>query len=257
MVCNFILGNSGQNKASNLEISQDFDTPLGNSKAKNQDPWKFHMIFSWSPPEFPLLFNWSLDFSRSVFSLSLEISCPQTPPLACFDFFWNSPFLVHPKDAPSAALWLTPSVFSKWKLLRWCTYRASFIDIRSVVLEFWALKYFRTSRVVFWLELLKILSILFEIWPVMTCKMMHQMCYGFYWSIKRWLKLAKNLGFFAHFQMFVVYALLYPMSYTARFCRTKGLIKIYIRVKFHQYSICVCEVKNFQSVLYRFNIHEI
>ena len=39
-----------------LEILQNSVTPLGNSKAKNQDPWKFHMIFSSSPLEIPLRF---------------------------------------------------------------------------------------------------------------------------------------------------------------------------------------------------------
>ena len=31
-------------------------TSLGNSEAKIQNPWKFHMIFSWSRPEIPLRF---------------------------------------------------------------------------------------------------------------------------------------------------------------------------------------------------------
>ena len=44
----FTLGNSGENKAPPLEISQKCITFLRNSKAKNQDPQKFHMIFPWS-----------------------------------------------------------------------------------------------------------------------------------------------------------------------------------------------------------------
>ena len=33
-------------------------TSLGNLKtSKSQDPWKFHMIFSWSPLEIPLCFK--------------------------------------------------------------------------------------------------------------------------------------------------------------------------------------------------------
>ena len=51
----FTLGNSRHNKDSQLEILENFVTHLGNSIAKNQDPWKFHM-FSWSPLEIPLLF---------------------------------------------------------------------------------------------------------------------------------------------------------------------------------------------------------
>ena len=33
-------------------------------------------------------------------------------------------------------------------------------------------------------------------------------------------------------------------------------MKIYNRGKFHQYSLCGCQVKNFQSFAYRFSIHE-
>ena len=37
----------------------DMVTPLGNSNAKNQNPWKFLMIFSGSPLEIPhFFFNW-------------------------------------------------------------------------------------------------------------------------------------------------------------------------------------------------------
>ena len=39
------------------------------------------------------------------------------------------------------------------------------------------------------------------------------------------------------------------MNYTPRFCQIKDLIKIYICGKFHQYSICSCEIKKFQSFL--------
>ena len=42
----FVPGNSGQNKASRLEIPQNCVTLLGNSENKNQEPWKFHIIFS-------------------------------------------------------------------------------------------------------------------------------------------------------------------------------------------------------------------
>ena len=52
----FAPGNSGQNKASLLEILQNCVTLLENSENKNQEPWKFHMIFSWSPLEIPLRF---------------------------------------------------------------------------------------------------------------------------------------------------------------------------------------------------------
>ena len=51
------LGNSGQNQAPPLEIPQNYVTNLYYIiEAKIQDPWKFHMIFSWSLPEIPLRF---------------------------------------------------------------------------------------------------------------------------------------------------------------------------------------------------------
>ena len=44
----FTPGNSRKNKGPSLEIPQIFVTPLGNSKAKNQESWKFYIIFSCS-----------------------------------------------------------------------------------------------------------------------------------------------------------------------------------------------------------------
>ena len=44
----FIPGNSRQNKAQLLDIPQNCAGSLINSKAKNKDPWKSHIIFSWS-----------------------------------------------------------------------------------------------------------------------------------------------------------------------------------------------------------------
>ena len=70
----FTPGNSRKNKAPSLEIPQIFVTPLGNSKAKNQESWKFYIIFSCSHQEIPY---------------------PQPPPPTSipplFGFFWNSP----------------------------------------------------------------------------------------------------------------------------------------------------------------------
>ena len=43
----FTFGNSRQNKASPLNFPQNYCvTPFRNFKAENQDPWKFHIIFS-------------------------------------------------------------------------------------------------------------------------------------------------------------------------------------------------------------------
>ena len=52
----FSPGNFRQNKAPPLEIPQNCVTFLGNSNTKNQDPWKFHIIFFWSILEIPLHF---------------------------------------------------------------------------------------------------------------------------------------------------------------------------------------------------------
>ena len=41
----FTSGNSRQIKGPPLEIVQDCVTSLGNSKTKNHDSWKFHMLF--------------------------------------------------------------------------------------------------------------------------------------------------------------------------------------------------------------------
>ena len=61
-----------------LDIPQIFVRSNGNSKAKNQDPWKFHFIFSWSPLQIP----------HAISLIPLEIPYPQLP---CLVFFWNSP----------------------------------------------------------------------------------------------------------------------------------------------------------------------
>ena len=79
--------------------------------------------------------------------------------------------------------------------------------------------------------------------PVMACKMMHQIAYGFYLSIKKCSKLGQKSA--AHFVSFFVYALLHRLSYAPRFCKLKDLIKIYICGTFQHYSICGREVKGF------------
>ena len=65
----FTPGNSRQIKAPPLEIVQICVTSLGNSKTKNQDPWKFHIIFSWSP----------LDIPQAISLIPLKIQYPQHP----------------------------------------------------------------------------------------------------------------------------------------------------------------------------------
>ena len=90
LVCHFT-------NASHLQILQTYAKPLGSCKAKNQDPWKFQMIFSW----LPLLGNfisflidpWNFHL-LTLFSIPLEIPCPK-PPVRIFSWinriylFWT------------------------------------------------------------------------------------------------------------------------------------------------------------------------
>ena len=92
----FTPENSRQNKAQPLlDMPQNCVKSLGNSKPKNKDPWpwKFHIIFSWSPfgnstsflinpSKFRMLFLW--------YPLKFHILNPS----ACLDFFYNSPMLI-------------------------------------------------------------------------------------------------------------------------------------------------------------------
>ena len=66
----------------------------------------------------------------------------------------------------------------------------------------------------------------------------------------------KPKNFRAHFRRFFVYALLRPMSHTSIFLQIEGVRKIHNRGKFHEYSICGCQVINFQSFSCWFSIHE-
>ena len=88
----------------------------------------------------------------------------------------------------------------------------------------------------------------------MTCKMMHQIWYDFYWSIMVEIG-PKNWIFGSSWEVYCICPLT-PYELRPRFCQMKKLIKIHIRGNFYQYSVCGCEAKNFQGFLYRFGIHE-
>ena len=47
--------------------------------------------------------------------------------------------------------------------------------------------------------------------------------------------------------MLLVCTLLRPMSYALIFCLVTDLVKVHNRGKFHQYSICSCQVESFQN----------
>ena len=69
------------------------------------------------------------------------------------------------------------------------------------------------------------------------------------------LETGPKIDFLVYFERFFVYAFLRPTSYVLRFWQMKDLIKIHIRVKFYQYNIRGCQVKNL-SFSYQFSIHE-
>ena len=54
------------------------------TRPKIQDQWKIRINFSWSPLGNPLLFYLILEFLHALFSIPLEILCPQLP---LFGFF--------------------------------------------------------------------------------------------------------------------------------------------------------------------------
>ena len=84
----FTLGYSRQNKASPLETPHNCVTPFINFKA-NQDPWKFHVIFSWSRPE-----NSTLFLSHKNKFIAIENKY-----LSEWSFFLNQKFLfVHERN---------------------------------------------------------------------------------------------------------------------------------------------------------------
>ena len=155
--------------------------------------------------------------------------------------------------APSAALWFAPSFFCKWKVLRWYIYHVSFIYIWILVPEFSNFNFFRTSKKYHFRLLLGSFwgltppnRVIWNLWPMMQCKLMHSICNGFYCIYRKWSKLNQKTWFFlAHFEWFLVYTLLHPMIYASSFSQ-KDLMKLHNHDKFHKYSNCGWEIINFQ-----------
>ena len=56
----------------------------------------------------------------------------------------------------------------------------------------------------------------------------------------------KKIDFLAIFKRFSGYGFLRPMSYARILGQMKGLMEIHNPGKFHQYSICGCQVMYFQ-----------
>ena len=89
----FTPENSRQNKAPPLEIPQSYVRSLESPKARNQDPWKFCISFSWLPLETPLCFYLDPGHTTCYLFDTLGNSKSSPPPPShtpCF-FFWGSP----------------------------------------------------------------------------------------------------------------------------------------------------------------------
>ena len=62
---------------------------------------------------------------------------------------------------------------------------------------------------------------------------MHQTYDGFHFILKKYLKLSQKIDFLAHFEGFLVYAFLRPMSYTPIVDQIKRFMEVHNRGKFH------------------------
>ena len=93
----------------------------------------------------------------------------------------------------------------------------------------------------------------FKFWPVMLCKVMHQICDRFYFIVKKCSRISQKTDFLANIERFFGYAL-WVMPQFLR--QMKDLMKIYNRGKFHPYSICGSKVIKCQMFSWRCTIHE-
>ena len=146
-------------------------------------------------------------------------------------------------DAAPTRPFINTLMFCIFKVFRWYTSGPSFTYVWFLVLEFLDLKCFHTTRkynfrlllsvflnVTHW-NVLKFVCL--EFWPVMQCIVIHQAFDGFHFILKKHLKLSKKIDFLAHFERFLVYAFLRPMSYTPIFCQIKRLMEVHNCGKFH------------------------
>ena len=88
-------------------------------------------------------------------------------------------------------------------------------------------------------------QIILKFGTVMQCNITYHIQYSFSYSSKNSKKSQKTY-FLALLQSFFFYTFLRPMSNAPIFCQMKDLMKIHNRGKFHQHSICGCQVSNFQ-----------
>ena len=67
----------------------------------------------------------------------------------------------------------------------------------------------------------------------MQCIVMHEAYDGFHFIVKKHLKLSQKIDFLAHFERFLIYAFLRPMSYTPIIYQIKPLMEVHNHGKFH------------------------
>ena len=158
----------------------------------------------------------------------------------------------------------THSFFGIWKVFRRYISGRRFIYVSFVVPEFSNFKWFRSSRKYhFKLPLggflaitpLKCSQILLKFWPVMQCKVMHDIGHGFYCTIKKWSKLGKKTDFLTQFCRFLVspsYALSFRPQSSAKL---KVLWRYIIVVSFISIAFVVAKLWVFKGFRSSKNYH--
>ena len=97
--------------------------PLGNSKSKNQDPWKFHMVFSWLPLEIQLFFKLTSGLRNINMLYLYPWKFHALAPSILLFFFWNSsnPFsrnLIDTDGFQNCSKWITKTAkHFKWNTI--------------------------------------------------------------------------------------------------------------------------------------------
>ena len=142
----------------------------------------------------------------------------------------------------STFIWLTPSVFIKWKVLMWYTYWASLHWYEICCSSVFSFKCFRTSRNCHFRLLL--VGILIRI---------PQKQLTFFTIDEKQDDASDMPQFFEILRngrncFFFVYTLIHPMRYTPRFCQLKNLVKMRLYVvSFISVAYVVVQLKVFKS----------
>ena len=80
----------------------------------------------------------------------------------------------------------------------------------------------------------------------MTCKMMHQICYGFYWSIKKWSKLGQKADFLLILRVFLFMPSYTPWVTPQDFAKWKTLLRYISVISFISIAFVVVKSKIFK-----------